>query len=280
MFGYRHSFHAGNFADVFKHAVLVQLLLALRRKEAPFCVLDTHAGIGRYDLAADFAQKTGEYRDGIGRLWDCGDTGAELAAYRERVREFNGPGRLRAYPGSPRIARALLRQQDRLILCELNPADHALLKREFQGDPQVAVHCQDGYAALKAFTPPKERRGLVLIDPPFEQAGEFQRLLDGLRLLAQRWPGGVVAAWYPIIGRRDSERFLVRAGELGLPKLLCAELGLYPYDVPLGMSGCGMLIVNTPWQLDQALQRLLPELLSRLRRDHPGQTRLEWLTRE
>ncbi len=280
MLSYRHSFHAGNFADVFKHAVLVQLIRALRRKDKPFCVLDTHAGSGCYDLHAAPAHKTGEFQGGIGRLWDQPGLSQELQTYLDIVRTLNGDGRLRWYPGSPRIARALLRAADRLLLTELHTTDHPLLRAEFAGDRQVDVHHGDGYAALKAFVPPRERRGLVLLDPSYEQKDEYQHLLAAVSLLHRRWPGGVVAIWYPILERASSEHFHKQLQALGVAALLCAELGLYPYDVTLGMRGCGMLIVNPPWQLDETLGRLLPELLRWLKVNGSGQTRLEWLIRE
>ncbi|MFO1372218.1 MAG: 23S rRNA (adenine(2030)-N(6))-methyltransferase RlmJ [Candidatus Competibacteraceae bacterium] len=277
MLSYRHAFHAGNFADVFKHVLLVQLLHALRRKEKPFCVLDTHAGAGRYDLRSAPARKNREFEEGIGRLWRQSGLSAELAAYLERVRALNPDGQLREYPGSPRIAHALLRPGDRLILTERNPAEFAQLNAEFAGERQVAIHPGDGYAALKAFLPPLERRGLVLIDPAYELKDEFDRLIAAVQFIHRRWAGGIVAIWYPILDRAPSLRFQRTLQGLGIPAILCAELGLYPYDVPLGLHGCGLIIINPPWQLDETLKRLLPDLLQRLQAGEHGQTRLEWL---
>ncbi|WP_020503157.1 23S rRNA (adenine(2030)-N(6))-methyltransferase RlmJ [Lamprocystis purpurea] len=279
MLGYRHAFHAGNFADVFKHALLVQLVLALRTKDKPFCVIDTHAGAGAYDLAADSALKNGEFDGGIGRLW--GDGGAasspDLAAYLDLVRALNPDGALRWYPGSPRLAHALLRSADRLILCERHPSDHQILHAEFAGDPQVAVHLRDGYEAPRALMPPPQRRGLVLMDPSFELAGEFARLTAAVTTIRRRWAGAVVAIWYPIIEREPSLEFLRQLKGLGIPGILVAELGLLPYRGTRGLHGSGMVIVNPPWGIDLILRRLVPALRDRLRVEGPGETRVEWL---
>ena len=277
MLSYRHAFHAGNFADVFKHVLLAQLIRALQRKDKPFCLLDTHAGAGRYDLRSAPARKGREFADGIGRLWQRPTLSTELAEYLDLVRALNPDHELRWYPGSPRIARALLRSGDRLLLTELHPAEYPRLKDEFVGDRQVAVHHSDGYAALKAFLPPPERRGLVFMDPAYELKDEFERLIEAAQRIHQRWAGGIVAIWYPILDRAPSLRFQRALQTLGIPAILCAELGLYPYDAPLGLHGCGMIFINPPWRLDETLSRLLPELLQVLRAGDHGQTRLEWL---
>ena len=187
---YRHAYHAGNFADCLKHALLVWLLQALARKPAAFAVLDTHAGAGRYDLSEGPAERTGEWRQGIGRLLD--DPPAALADYVAVVRSAG------LYPGSPAIIRALLRQDDRLICCELHPEEAASLRQAFGRDSRVAVHARDGWAALTALLPPAQKRGLVLVDPPYEQGGEHDRLAAAFRTVAARFPAGIVAGWYPI----------------------------------------------------------------------------------
>jgi len=206
MLSYRHAFHAGNFADVFKHVLLVQLVRALRGKDKPFCLLDTHAGAARYDLGSaparknrEFADQNREFADGIGRLWRQPGLSSELGDYLDRVRALNPDGELRWYPGSPRIARDLLRPNDRLILAELHPTEFPLLKAEFRNDRQVAAHHTDGYAALNAFLPPPERRGLVLLDPPYELKDEFERLAEAVRRIHRRWATGIAAVWYPIL---------------------------------------------------------------------------------
>ena len=276
MLGYRHAFHAGNFADVQKHALLVQLILALRLKAKPFCVIDTHAGAGCYDLGSEAALMNREFDGGIGRLWE-GPAGPELDAYLDLVRALNPDGTLRWYPGSPRLARDLLRPGDGLILCERHPADHATLRAEFAGDPQVAVHFRDGYEAPAALMPPPQRRGLVLMDPSFELPGEFARLTAALTTIQRRWAGAVIAIWYPLIEREPAQEFLDRLKGLGIPGILCAELGVAPYRGPKGLHGSGMVIVNPPWGLAGTLEPLLAELRARLRRVGPGETRLEWL---
>ena len=275
---YRHSYHAGNFADVFKHVQLTLLLQALRNKESPFCYLDTHAGTGRYDLQGTTAQKTGEYLQGVMRLWLRDDV--TLADYLAAVRVLNLDGELRYYPGSPRIARHFLRPQDRMVLMELHPEDAVLLKREFRGDQHVHVHCADGYTGLKAFLPPPEKRGLVLIDPPFEDGNEFERLTDSLRIAYQRWPTGIFALWYPLKDNYRVQHFHRQLVASGLRKLLLAEMHLHAHPPVNTLYGCGMIIVNPPWQIDEKLRVLLPQLLAGLQPDDEGKTRVEWLVPE
>lgn len=278
---YRHIYHAGNFADVVKHAVLLTLLAHLRRKPQPFCYLDTHAGIGRYPLASGEARKTLEYRGGIGRLYGASGLPPLLADYVARVGACDPANRgdaLAVYPGSPLLAHGALRAQDRAVLMELHPQDAGTLKALFHGDRQVAVHAIDGYQGLKAFLPPKERRGLVLIDPPFEVADEFDRLLAGLQTAYRRWPTGIYALWYPVKDRRDVRRFQERLVKTGIAKLLLAELCLYPDDRPDRFNGYGMVIVNPPWQHDEQLRSLLPQLAARLAEPGNARTRVEWLT--
>lgn len=278
---YRHIYHAGNFADVIKHVVLLTLLEHLRRKPQPFCYLDTHAGIGRYPLASVEAQKTLEHQGGIGRLYGATDLPPPLADYVARVgasNPANSRQTLAVYPGSPLLARSTLRPQDRAVLMELHPQDATTLKALFHNDRQVAVHAIDGYQGLKAFLPPKERRGLVLVDPPFEAADEFDRLLDGLQTAYRRWATGIYALWYPVKDRRDVQRFQRLLVKTNIPKLLLAELCLYPDDRPDRFNGCGMVIVNPPWQHDEQLRTLLPVLAARLAEPGAARMRLEWLT--
>ncbi|RJF83767.1 23S rRNA (adenine(2030)-N(6))-methyltransferase RlmJ [Azospirillum cavernae] len=257
---YRHIFHAGNPADVMKHAVMALILDHLRVKPAPFCVLDTHAGIGRYDLTSEAAQKTLEYENGVGRLFGAHAPHPSLTPYLDAVAAINPDGVLRAYPGSPRIARAALRPQDRLVLGELHPDDAHALRREFRDDPQVAVHEIDAYVALKAHLPPKEKRGLVLIDPPFEQPDEFSRMVEGLAAAHRRWPTGVYALWYPIKERAAVWRFQEAVEKTGIAKILLAELTWHPEDTHLRLNGSGLLIVNPPWRLDETLKETLAAL--------------------
>lgn len=272
---YRHAYHAGNFADVVKHALLTLVIAHLRRKEPPFVVIDTHAGVGRYDLHGLEAGKTGEAQEGVLRLRQAGLTTPLLDDYWAAVRAVNPQWpELRFYPGSPRIARALLRPQDRLAAVELHPEDAALLKAEFARDPQVGVHRADAYTALKALLPPKERRGLVLIDPPFEVKDEFRRIAKGLEEALNRWPTGVYGVWYPIKERETVERFLGELSGLGRP---CFAVELYrsPEDGTERLNGTGMVVLNPPWKLDEALSTLLPLLHDSL--GATGGSRLRWL---
>lgn len=267
---YRHAFHAGNFADVMKHAVLALVLAHLKRKEAPFRVIDTHAGIGLYDLEGVEAGKTGEWRQGIGRL--IGPDAAPLtpavaellAPYLDVVRACNPSGLLRHYPGSPRIARALIRRDDALILNELHPEDHAALSALFARDPQVKVLGLDAWIAAKSLLPPRERRGVVLIDPPYESKDELQRLARGLAEAVKRFATGVFLLWYPVKDLPPIDAFHAGVTDLGLGKTLRIELTIRRADDATRLNGCGLLAVNPPWPLHEQLKIVLPELSERL----------------
>lgn len=280
MLSYRHAYHAGNHGDILKHSVLALLLQALTRKDTPFCYLETHAGVGCYDLRAPEAQKTAEWRDGIARLWQRDDVPAQAAPYLAAVRALNPDGRLRYYPGSPRLARHFLRGQDRMVLCELHGSDVPLLRQEFSGDRQVAVRHQDGYQGLKAFLPPQEKRGLVLIDPSYEVKSEFDRVTTALGHTHARWPTGLYALWYPILNRPSIERLHRRMKESGIRKQLYVELCIAPDDGPAGLHGSGMLLINPPWQLDEQLEALLPWLHQCLDGHGFGRWSVDWLVGE
>jgi 23S rRNA (adenine2030-N6)-methyltransferase len=260
---YRHAFHAGNFADCMKHAVLVWLLRAVRRKPAPLFVLDTHAGIGQYDLDTGPAARTGEWRQGIALLLE--DPPPQLADYVGLVRALG------LYPGSPAIVRALLRLDDRMACCELHPEDAAALRRRFAGDRQVAVHHRDAWEALGALLPPKERRGLVLIDPPFEDPQEFAILARGLVTGWQRFRTGVFAAWYPIKQRAPVRQFLTDLRQTGIRDIVTAELCLREPVDPARLNGCGMLVVNPPYRFEQDVPAILAALLAQLGNREPGE---------
>jgi 23S rRNA (adenine2030-N6)-methyltransferase len=276
---YRHAFHAGNFADVLKHAVLVALLRALIRKDAPLACVDTHAGAGRYDLGGPEAAKTGEHAAGIGRLLAAPRLPALLRDYLAVVRGDAAEGApLRDYPGSPLIAARLLRPADRLLLCELQDAECAALRLAFAVDPRVAVHQRDGYAALNALLPPRERRGLVLVDPPFEaQDHEFRAIEAALDGAIRRFPQGVYAVWYPIKLRRHVAPFHRWLRGCGMPKVLVAELLLRPDDSAQTLNGCGMAILNAPWRVDEALAPALAALPGLLGAGRGGGHSLQWL---
>ena len=255
---YRHAFHAGNFADVFKHAAFALIIEYLKRKPAPFAVVDTHAGLGRYDLAAVEAEKTGEWRQGIGRVLDLPQRPPGLAPLLKVLAAANDgeTSSPRWYPGSPRIARTLLRKRDRLWCAELHPEDARVLMREFRGDGQVVARQMDGYEALRAWLPPPERRGVVLVDPPFEQRDEFKFLLKGLKDGYRRFETGVFVLWYPIKDRAPTEAFHQALGNSGIRRILAAELLLRPPTDPTRLNGCGLIVVNPPWRLDRDLAEL------------------------
>ena len=278
MLSYRHQFHAGHFADVLKHALLARLLAAVAAKDKPFFYLDTHAGIGRYDLAHPWAQKNAEFRNGIGRLWSRDDLPETLAPYMALVRQENPDGKLRFYPGSPLIARRFLRPGDRMVLSELNKTDVAELGALFARDRQVTVHLMDGYQALKAHLPPKERRGLVLLDSSFDRAGEFRRLAAALAAAHERWATGVYAIWYPLMepaAMRGFERDIVATG---VRKILQLELSLRPDTLPGALRGCGLLVVNPPYRFDAEAAAIAASLAASLAPD--GAQRARWLVAE
>jgi 23S rRNA (adenine2030-N6)-methyltransferase len=287
---YRHAFHAGNFADVHKHLVLTRILHYLRQKPTAFRVIDTHAGAGRYELLGPQAARSGEWRDGIGRLFATqrsngkgGDPAhALLAPYLELVAALNPGATLRLYPGSPLIAQALLRRQDRLIACELEPGAAAALKAALHGDARVKALAIDGWMALFANIPPKERRGLILIDPPYEENVEFARLSDSLVQAHRKWPSGIYLLWYPIKARAAPDALARRLRRLSVPKILRCEFSIAPAHADGGLAGSGLIIVNPPFALEGELGVILAALTQRLA---PAVSprhayRLDWLAGE
>ena len=261
---YRHAFHAGNHADVFKHAALCLLLVELRRKAKPFAVLDTHAGPGLYDLASEQAEKTGEFLGGIGRLFERDLTVA--APYLDIVRRLDPDG-LKVYPGSPALVQAMLREEDTLAACELHPEDAAALKRNFRRDRRIAVHLRDGYEAVGALLPPEHRRGLVLIDPPFEQPDEFSRLADALNAGLKKWPTGIFLAWYPLKAR-DAGAALRAHYATNNPPTLAQEFYVKRPD-GVTLAGSGLLVANPPWRFEATLAALVAELAKALGAPRP-----------
>jgi 23S rRNA (adenine2030-N6)-methyltransferase len=257
---YRHAFHAGNFADVVKHAVLALLIERLKEKETAFRVIDTHAGVGFYDLGADEATRTGEWHQGIGRLLSRDHDPALaqlLEPYLRVLKIANGGGDLTRYPGSPWIARALLRRQDRLTAVELHPDDAAALRVLFTGDQQVKTITLDGWLALGSFVPPKERRGLVLVDPPFEERDDFDKMVAGLQAAHRRWPTGIFAFWYPVKDLVAVDRFRADLAATGIPRLLRAELLIRNRAAAGQFNGAGLVICNAPWKFEKTLTALL-----------------------
>jgi 23S rRNA (adenine2030-N6)-methyltransferase len=284
---YRHAFHAGNFADVHKHAVLARIVMHLRQKPTAFRVIDSHAGAGRYDLLAEEATRGGEWRDGIGRVWGRplgeGKSAADalLAPYIEAVAACNtGPG-LRTYPGSPLIARHLMRAQDRLIACEIEPRATAQLAAALRGDARAKALEIDGWTAIGAYVPPRERRGLVFIDPPFEEAVDFTRLSAVLSSAHRKWPTGIYLAWYPITTRAAADALARRLRQLSLAKILRCELSVRAPAADAGLTGSGGVGVNPPFTLEADLRVLLPALGSLLGRAAAAPAcRIDWLAAE
>ncbi len=277
---YRHAFHAGNFADVHKHSVLARILLHLRLKPAAFRVIDTHAGAGRYDLTAPERSRSGEWRQGIELVWQARHElpDALLAPYLDAVAALNPDGRLRTYPGSPLVTGAVLRPQDRLIACELEPEAAALLAAALRGDRRAKAVAIDGWTALRAYVPPKERRGLVLIDPPFEEAADFDRLSREFAAAHRKWPTGIYLMWYPIKDRGGPEALARRLQKLGVTNILRCELMLGPPRAEVGLVGSGLIAVNPPFTLDEELRTLMPTLGRIL---SPNATSvIDWLARE
>jgi 23S rRNA (adenine2030-N6)-methyltransferase len=261
---YRHAFHAGNFADVHKHAVLAWILAYLRGKPAPFRVIDTHAGDGRYDLFSREASRGAEWRQGIEPIWKRRAQGLAthefLAPYLDVVSRFNPGGELRIYPGSPLICASLLRPQDRLIACELEPRSAAALAAALRGDRRAKVVAIDGWTALGAYVPPKERRGLVLVDPPFEDPDEFARLADRLAGAHRKWPGGIYILWYPIKERKQPDALARHVRRFAGAKMLRSELMLREARRQGGLLGSGLVVINPPFTLDRQLHVVMPAL--------------------
>lgn len=286
---YRHHFHAGNFADVMKHALLVRLVAAMQKKEKGFLYLDTHAGRGSYDLTVaaqgDSLARQPEHRDGIGRLWGRSDLPAELAGYLALVKTFdrdrgNQAATPRFYPGSPWIVRLLARPQDRLVLCEKHPEEFEILDIEISGQPRVSVQERDGYGALRAMLPPPEKRALVLMDPPFEAADEFARMVAAVGEGLQRLPNGVFVLWYPLTERARVDAFFDGLLGLKLPPTFAMELMVAGERSALKLKGCGLVVLNPPWQFDREAETLLAWLATALAQEPGGGARGRWLVPE
>jgi 23S rRNA (adenine2030-N6)-methyltransferase len=274
---YRHAFHAGNFADVHKHVVLLALLERLKQKPKPLFYLDTHAGRGWYDLRAEDATRGGEWREGIARL--ASRTKAQSADLLRYLQATHAAGATPTrYPGSPVLALEALRADDRAVLIEQQPAEAQALKQSVLGHRNVAVVCGDGYAALKTYLPPRENRGLVLIDPPYEAESEFADAERALRFGLSRWPNGVFALWYPIKAGSQARRLNAALQAAGLRKLLRLELKVRPADSPIGLNGSGLVIANPPWKFDGEIREALAEVHAAL--SDAGESRVEWLVGE
>jgi len=280
---YRHAFHAGNVADVVKHAVMLRILLHLKQKPAPFCVIDTHAGAGLYDLTGPEARRTEEWKAGIGRLVSAPfipSVRALLAPYLDAVAAFNTADDLRFYPGSPLLALHALRRQDRLLACEREPSVAAALEHRLRSDSRAKVLTADGWVALKANVPPRERRGLVLIDPAYEDQHEFAQLAATFEGAYRRWPTGTYLLWYPITKRSQSGTLTRRLRHIEKAKILRTEILVErPSEDDAGLGGTGLMIVNPPWTLPRDLKILLPAL-AEVFECAPGAFTLDWIVRE
>jgi len=280
---YRHAFHAGGFADVIKHIVLVRILSYLHEKASPFRFIDTHAGAGLYDLTSEEARRGGEWLTGIARLRQArfsAETATLIEPYLDIVRAFNPEPELKVYPGSPLIARALLRPQDRLTACEVEPKARKRLVEALHRDTQARVVDVDGWLALPAFVPPNERRGLVLIDPPYEQKDEFERLADGFAQAFSRWPTGSYLLWYPVKSRRATDGLARRVADAVTAgpspgKCLRLEFSVAPQGLGTALTSAGLLMVNPPWTLAGELKAILPELQKPLGQGGAGRFRLK-----
>lgn len=277
MLSYQHGFHAGNIADVLKHAVLCQVIDYLLQKNKPFYFHDTHAGRGLYDLTHPVAQKTGEYRDGIARIWNRRDLPAGLLPYIRTLQDFNTGAGLRMYAGSSLLAQRMMTAADRLAANELHPQEYQALQDNAKGLRNLRVSKEDGYAALKAALPPKERRGVVLIDPSYELLADDVAVVDALREALKRFSTGIYLVWYPVVEEKRTQKMLKAVTALPAIKLLQLELfARAPQAGTGGMAGSGMLVINPPWQLDAVMQETLPWLVKQLAPE-TGSCRVEWL---
>ncbi|QIM63611.1 rRNA methyltransferase [Pasteurellaceae bacterium Orientalotternb1] len=279
MLSYRHSFHAGNHADVVKHIVLTLILTALKQKEKGFFYLDTHSGVGRYSLLSAEAEKTGEYIEGIARLWDRTDLPEEVALYINELKKIN-KGKLRFYAGSPLLAVQQLRPQDRALLTELHPNDFPLLRQEFAKMPNVVTKRENGFQQLKAALPPKEKRGLVLIDPPYELKEDYELVVQAIVEGYKRFATGVYAIWYPVVLRQHTKRIVKGLEATGIRKILQIELAVRPDSDQRGMTASGMIVINPPWPLESQMKKILPYLTDVLVPEGTGSWKVEWLTPE
>lgn len=279
MFSYRHGFHAGNFADVLKHFVQVEILSHLMKKEAPFDYIDTHAGAGLYRLESDMAQKNQEYLTGIGKLF-ADNSLPPLAPYLQLVSDLNPTGQLRFYPGSPMVAASLLRPQDKAWLFELHPSDAENLRQNFAGRRQCVVREEDGFKGLAALLPTRSRRALVLIDPPYEQKEDYQRVVSALELIHRKMATATVAIWYPVVDRRRIDAMTRKIAASGIRKIELFELGVRADSEGHGMTASGMIVVNPPWTLRAQMEQLLPQLAERLSLDGDAHFRCETLAGE
>lgn len=281
MLSYRHGFHAGNHADVLKHIVLMLIIENLQLKEKGFYYLDTHAGAGRYRLFGKEAEKTAEFEEGIARLWARDDLPPDVRRYVDQIKRLNYGGKtLRYYAGSPLIAALLLRPQDRALLTELHPSDFPVLCNNFKAYPNVSIKRDNGFQQLKATLPPKERRGLVLIDPPYELKEDYDLVVKAVEEGYKRFATGIYAVWYPVVLRQQTKRIIRGLEQTGIRKILQIELAVRPDSAQRGMTASGMIVINPPWQLDAQMKSILPYLTDVLVPEGTGSWSVKWITPE
>ncbi|MCK3658132.1 rRNA methyltransferase [Pasteurellaceae bacterium Pebbles2] len=281
MLSYRHSFHAGNHADVLKHIVQMLIIENLTQKEKGFYYLDTHSGVGRYRLFSDEAEKTAEYKEGIARLWEQTDLPAEVQRYINLIKKVNYGGKeLRYYAGSPLIAALMLREQDRALLTELHPADFPLLRNNFKEYQNINTKRDNGFQQIKATLPPKERRGLVLIDPPYELKEDYDLVVQAIAEGYKRFATGIYAIWYPVVLRQQIKRMVRNLQDTNIRKILQIELAVRPDSDQRGMTASGMIVINPPWQLESQMKSVLPYLVKTLVPEGTGSWSVNWITPE
>ncbi len=280
MLSYRHSFHAGNFADVLKHLILIQILEYLRKKDKPFCCVDTHAGPGAYALDSDYALKNREFDNGIGKLWQRHDLPAGVAAYVDLIRQVNGADKLTRYPGSPLITQHLLRSADRLFLYELHSTEIALLTEVVDKDRRIKVFHDDGLKGGIGLLPPAERRGLVLIDPSYEMKSDYQEVVETLKKMHKRFATGIFALWYPVVERSRNKKLEQAMQNSGIKNVQLYELGIQADTSEHGMTASGMIVVNPPWTLKSDMANVLPWLADVLGEHGAGFYRMQELAGE
>jgi 23S rRNA (adenine2030-N6)-methyltransferase len=280
MLSYRHSFHAGNFADVLKHLILIKILEYLGKKEKPFCCIDTHAGPGDYALDAEFALKNREFENGIARLWQRNDLPDSVANYVSVIKKFNSTESLNRYPGSPLIIKQFLRNKDSLFLYELHSTEIQLLNAVVNRDRRIKVFHADGLKNAVGLLPPKEHRGLVLIDPSYEIKSDYNLVVETLIQMHKRFATGTYALWYPVVERNRNQQLEKAIKTSGLKNVQLFELGIKTDTHEHGMTASGMIVVNPPWTLVSEMQQTLPWLANTLGIDGAGKYRIETLVGE
>ena len=280
MLSYRHSYHAGNHADVLKHIVLTLCINSLKEKEKPFLYLDTHSGAGRYLLQSEHAEKTGEYLSGINLIWQQSETPELLNTYLSVLKRYNPFDKLKYYLGSPLIAKQLLREQDKINLTELHPTDYPLLRQEFSKDKRAKVLREDGFAQLKSKLPPESRRGIVLIDPSYEIKDDYQKIPKALLEAYKRFATGIYLIWYPVVSRTQTQKMIDEIVNLGIKKISQFEFAIKPDNNQKGMTASGMIVINPPWKLQQQMQTIMPWLKSTLDTEKMGNYLIKELVTE